>query len=271
MSEATLPPRITRPNDLSYGVKFSLILHLAVAILILVKSLVFLGEPEVYTPALRVDIVGLPDILKQDLAKLPPLPPVLPVAEEKPHDAPKEPRESAPVKSEPAEEMAEKDEMVLNAKRAKEAKQKEDKIERDRKKNMSNALARIKALNKISADDSPAAAPVIKGNQISKGTALTGEARESLNADYRDQLLDRIQRNWNLPVWLARQKYAAKVVIYIDAAGRLVNYRFTQPSGNAQFDDEVKHALSLSTPFPAPPPELRDSLQGNGVMLGFPL
>lgn len=268
MSEAAVS-RSASERDLSFGVKLSMTLHLAVGVMILVKSLIFPGEPEVYVPSLRVDVVGLPDILKKDLAKLPPLPPMPTEAKEAPAEPPAE--KTKPAKPAPAEEVAERDEMVLNAKRVADEKKKQEKTEKDRKQRMSSALARIKALNKISAEDSPQEAQVIKGNQVSAGTSLTGEAREKADSDYRDLLLDRVQRNWDLPVWLARQKYEARVVIYLDGAGRLINFRFVKASGNAQFDDEVKRALTKSAPFPPPPAAIRDSLQANGVMLGFPL
>lgn len=58
----------TDPQDdrLSTGVKWSLIVHLAFGIFILLKSLIFPGTPELYTPTLRVDLVALPDLLKSE-------------------------------------------------------------------------------------------------------------------------------------------------------------------------------------------------------------
>ena len=94
-------------------------------------------------------------------------------------------------------------------------------------------------------------APPIKGNKISKGTSLSGDAKESDQANYYDQFLGRLRDNWALPVWLSRQNLSAQVQIYIDARGRLHGFRFVKLSGNAQFDDAVKQALEESAPFPA--------------------
>jgi TonB family protein len=260
----------TGDRDLSFGMKVSLLLHVALLAAVILKSLVFPGEPEVWTPALRVDIVGLPEVLKQDLAQLPPLPPA--AQETPPPTETAEPPPKAEAKPmAPPEDIAKPDEMVLDAKRVAEKKREEARSERERRNKMLNALARIRALNKIQGEETAEAGPLIKGNQISRGASLSGQARESAAADYRDALLARIQRNWALPTWLARQKFAARVVITVDAAGRILNYRFLSTSGNAQFDDAVKAALARSQPFAPPPAELRDQLASRGVVLGFPL
>src|SRR5690242_2494332 len=54
--------------DLSYGLKWSLGAHALLILAVLVKSFIFPGKPIPYIPTLKVDLVGLPDVLKKDLA-----------------------------------------------------------------------------------------------------------------------------------------------------------------------------------------------------------
>src|SRR5947209_2741956 len=76
MASTRVPPRPYAASDreLSSGLKWSLIAHLLAATLIVAKSIVFPGTPKIYTPTLRVDIVGLPDLLKKDAQNVPKAP-----------------------------------------------------------------------------------------------------------------------------------------------------------------------------------------------------
>lgn len=252
-----------RDKDLSIGMKWSLIVHLALATGIIAKSLIFPGQPTLIVPTLRVDIVGLPDILKKDLSQVTPskdaaLEEALKQAEQ---DA-KTVKPPAPVKSQA--EPAQPDEMVLKPKTGSDA--------QARNKKNKSALDRIKALAKITSEESPKkTSPIIKGNQISKGTSLSGDAKESAVANYYDDLRARLQDNWSLPVWIARKNLSARVLIFIDARGRLQNFQFVSSSGNPQFDDAVKRSLIESQPYPIPPSQLKGTLLAEGILVGFPL
>ena len=247
-------------SDLQIGLRWSLYLHGGVILFVILKSLVFPGTPKVFAPALRVDLVGLPDILKKDLAALPKLPSAKePPAPSKAPDTP--------------DEAADPKEMVLKPKKVPDA------SPADREKKLKNALARIKALDRIQAADREdaknkareAAIPLLKGNIISKGTSLSGAARESAEASYYDEVRERIQSQWVLNAWLARQKLSARVQIFVDARGRIRSFRFTEPSGNAAFDEAVRSALGRSQPLPAPPPEFAAGVLADGISVGFPL
>lgn len=240
------------PFSLSRGIQWSLIAHLGIASFILIKSLIFPGTPVQHVPVLRVDVVGLPDILKKDLGKI--APPPAPRAEEK--------TTAAPPKKPPPEEVAKPDELVLKPK----------KTVTPKRTDLSAALTRIKALEKIRAAEDQIDAPkVVKGNQISPGSSLTGDARESAEASYYDAVLDRVRTFWSLPIWLARQNYSAQVQVFILPSGALQSFKFIQASGNPQFDEFVRQAVQDSAPFPPPPNELRSTVLGRGILLGFPL
>lgn len=262
------PPLFQSDRDYHQGLKWSLGLHGGVLALILLKSFVFPGSPVRYLPTLRVDIVGMPDVLKKDLTSAKAakeLRDLIKNAEKK--DQARKPK---PL---PKVELAKPDEMVLHPKKQtpEASKDVSKKNEKRREKALEAKLNRMKALARISADLDEKPAPVIKGNQISKGSSVSGEARESAQASYYDGVLDRLRDNWALPVWLSRQDLSAQVQIFIDAQGRLHDFRFVKFSGNSQFDDAVKRALKESDPFPAPPRELSENVLVNGILFGFPL
>ncbi|MCM2323527.1 MAG: cell envelope integrity protein TolA [Oligoflexia bacterium] len=271
---SALPPPMKRNSHpaeagLAAGVRWSFGLHAAVLLFVVIKSLVFPGKPVTYLPSLRVDIVGLPDVLKKDMASLSPAPPPLTAKEE---------RTEPPAPKAKPEAKADPDEMVLKPKKA------DPKAEAaERQKKLKSALARIKALDKIAdstktkAVESPANAslrgtgPLIKGNAISRGTSLDGAARESAEASYFDSLRERLRENWLLPVWLARQRLSAQIMVFIDGRGTLRGFTLVRSSGNAQFDEAVRKTISQSQPFPVPPETIAGRLATDGVLVGFPL
>jgi len=131
---------------------------------------------------------------------------------------------------------------------------------------MGNALDRIKALNKLDGEDH-----IIKGNKISRGTSLSGEAKEKMQVTYFDGVHARLKANWALPIWLSRQNHRAKVKIFIDGLGHIKGIRFMVSSGSAEFNSEVRRAIEQSVPFSPPPKELITTVLVEGILLGFPL
>ncbi|NDD90877.1 TonB family protein [bacterium] len=284
---ASTPPTPKSPRlggvhpeeSLKANLRLSLGLHAAIALVIIVRSLVFPGEPKQYRPALRVDLVGLPDLLKSDLSKISPS---LPPQESAPAE---EPAPAKPVASTETAEKAEPDEMVLkkkteslserNRKRLEQI-AREEKSAQERERKMQAALARMKSLAKVRSqvagqDNRQESGILIKGNQLSKGTSLSGDASEKAELSYLDIVRDKLQQSWELPVWLSRQNLSAKVEISIDNRGLVRTLRFIKPSGNAQFDEAVRRTIAQAQPFPRPPKEDEDSLLVHGISLGFPL
>jgi outer membrane biosynthesis protein TonB len=68
-----------------------------------------------------------------------------------------------------------------------------------------------------------------------------------------------IQQNWALSPYLFDQsriaKIEAKATLVYSAAGKLVRYRINTPSGNQQFDDSLKRAITKSQQLPQPLPQ----------------
>lgn len=259
--------------SLSRTVKWSMIAHGAAATLLILKTLVFPSEPPEYTPALRVDVVGLPDILKKDLHKV--------RSRKSKGDAEKTEaaRPAEPKKPDPDVIALKKKKEAEARKRAEEkrrAELREKREEERRRKKIKSALSRIKALDRIDkvrdgGAEKAADSQVIKGNQVSRGSTLTGDAKETAETSYLDTLREQVKSNWALPVWLARQNHSAQLKIFLDSSGRVHRMRFTKPSGNRQFDDAVRQAVEDSQPFPEPPDDLKTTLLIRGVTLGFPL
>ncbi len=252
-----------RDDNLSRAFRWSMFVHGAIAVFIILKSLVFPADPIFQAPSLRVDLVGLPDLLKKDLAQVSKKIPDIEKTKLKP---------VAPVA--PVEAETKPDEMVLKPTKVvkKKAAVEDEPKEKDRDKKLQSALARIRALERLKdKDETDDDAVVIKGNQISKGTSLSGDARESMQSGYFDLIRDSLVEFWSLPPWLKREKLAAVVVIRIDPAGNILSSKFTKSSGNPQFDEAILATLRDAQPLPRPPKELVDSLADNGLTVGFPL
>lgn len=271
------PSNFLAIQDRKRGLKFSLALHGGLAVFIVFKSLFFPGNPLPYVPTLRVDLVGLPDTLKNDLSKLSHAPVDKQLAQAL-KQVEQKPKEIIKVTKAPAEPKVEPDEVGLKKKANEKEETKPDPklADKSREKKLKSALDRIKALEDIASDtDAPkaqrATSMPVKGNKISKGASLSGEARESDQVQYYDLLKERLQQNWSLPVWLARQQYGAQVTLFIDGRGNVRAFRFTRSSGNSQFDDAVKRAIQQSQPFDPPPESIASTIYGSGVVVGFPL
>jgi len=277
-------PKTIYDRDFGRGFRLSVAAHVALALLLLIKAIVLPGKPIPLVPTLRVDVVGLPDLLKQELKNAPDAranSDAIEKALKQAEDSAKkvEPPKALPKTKEPVEK-AEPDEMVLKPKQIQVTQR--DKLrekEKHREKKLLSALNRIRALEKISDEVKPhktganatLSSTLIRGNKISKGSSLSGDAIESDVASYYDSIRDRLQNNWEIPIWFKNQGFSAKVQIFIDRSGRLRNFRFIKPSGNAQFDDAVKRTVSESQPFPVPPDDVVSTVLVDGILVGFPL
>lgn len=256
----------TESQEIKFGLKCSLIAHLFLFLAVLIQSVIFPSKPIPYIPTLRVDLVGLPDLLKNEMKT-----PTSPALKEEVSKLLKETEQEAVdlKKQAPPKEIAKKEEMTLSK-----ASPKSD-VKKLEKKNKS-ALDRLRSLSKIqdpspSQVKAPSSSPLIKGNRLSPGTSLSGDAKEGAGSEYYDMIRERLQQHWALPPWIARQKLAAQVQIFIDPKGIVKTYTFVKPSGSPQFDDAIKKTLAESQPFPTPPESFKNSLITQGVLIGFPL
>lgn len=246
---------------------FSIVLH-SLLLLFFIGQKVFTPQlkPMVIEPTLRVDLVGLPDLTKNEMPEA-----LL-------RNAPKEIPAPVPEKIKEAEppKLIEKAEMSIPDKKIPPPKKGIPEKTVPLKNQISNALNRIKSIESLKMEQEASErdtqnATLIKGNRISKGSSLSGAAKEALEVSYFEKVKDALNDNWALPPWLARLPLSAQVLIQIDAEGHVLSSRFIKSSGNSQFDQMVKTTIQETIPFPRPPKNLLSQISEKGFVLGFPL
>lgn len=247
---------MTQESLLQRALRLSIAMHAAFFVFLLVKEALLPSTPREYLPSIRVDLVGLPDQRRNETPLPPPTPaPAAPTA-------PAERPALAPARTAEIPTVSEKGDLSIGKKKSK------SKKEKDAQTRLKQALDRIRAIERIKM---LAGGDEVKGNAVSKGSALTGEAKQALETSYFDVVLERVRTYWELPKWLQGQNRSAKVMIYLDGQGQLKTFQFVQGSGNDSFDSEVKRTLQAAAPFPVPPAALASDLSKQGILLGFPL
>jgi TonB family protein len=261
-----------REDSLAKSIRASLLIHALLLFLALIRAYLLKDHSKPYVPSLRVDLVALPDLLKNEVKRAhhkelqKELSEILKNAEKK---AQRIQHDQAEIKIKQAPTPVKPQDMTLSH-------QNKDKPKNSYEQNR-KAIDRLKLLAKIqdrlTAETHPNQQKTLlmKGNKLSKGSSIAEDARESSEESYFDLLKDRLQENWSLPPWIARQNLSAQVEIRIDAHGNLAQIQFVRPSGSPQFDEAVKKTIQMSQPFPTPPEEVRLSLQKHGILIGFPL
>ncbi|HRO66499.1 MAG TPA: cell envelope integrity protein TolA [Pseudobdellovibrionaceae bacterium] len=275
MNRASHAPRKT--DDVKIGLMVSLLGHVSLVAFFLVRTLVFQDAPFDSLPAIRVDMVALPDKITP---QAPPAPsnPDKPEAKAPPAPPPPKQETAAPAPpSKPAPAPAKKEADTINLNKTK-ASQKSaidrlkrlqalEKIENDlEKESAQNEKKRLEAM--AAASRAQAGEIKLKGNQIAAGTELTGI--DKLQHDEYRGVLDRhIKPFWQLPEWLARKQYTARVLIRIDARGRLISKQLLKASGNRDFDDSVLLTIDQAAPLPVPPEKFLSKVAVEGIILEF--
>lgn len=256
-------------HKLKRYLKISFIAHISLFVFAIVSQLVFPGKPVLFTPSVQIDMVALPNQVKD--ANPEPIDTSLPVKDKEPPPQPeaKEEPDPTPVLEKPSVAPAKnKKEAETRAKNAVEKireQMKKEREEEDQKKQAS-LNKRKEDLKKF--EEKYRAA--IRGNQTNNGGSATGDLQATMNA-YGSAVADKLKSNWGLPVWLQSKGLRATVRIYIDARGNLVRFQFTQNSGNDTFDDYVKGTVQRSNPFPPPPEEMARDLRNTGIEVLFPI
>lgn len=200
---------------------------------------------------LRVDLVGLPQVAKKDL--------VAPVS--------KEVQEKQAKKAAPKAEV----ETVPNKPNI------QPSVQKAKHSTTQSALKRLRALERIhqmseedaEANETDASQPVY-GNRVSKGTSLSGDAREG-EETYLELLRNRLQDHWALPAWLAKKELSAQVKLKVDALGNPIDVTFIKSSGQKDFDRSVRATIQQASPLPRPPKAMLENIRDSGVVIGFPL
>ncbi len=237
--------------DLKKMLFLSLAFHAGVVFIFTIKMTFFTDVPK-YEPAIRVDLVGLPDKRTPDK----PLAPAAP-------------------KPEPVKEVAKPQEQ-------------KPKVEEKKVESKTSTVSQSDALNKLKAQsaieklkntktekpvqnsgESKPQTDVIKGNAIQPGTSLRGLSKIEFD-HYIGSLDAHVKNNWALPEWMMSQGLNAEVYIKIDKNGHVIERKITKKSGNAEFDNYALSAIEKSNPFPPPPEKFTDLVGIQGITFAFP-
>ena len=240
----------------------SIAFHFAVVIFLTVKVFFFPSENVDLQSAVRIDVVALPE--KQ-------VTPPKPIEEKKPDPVVKKPEPKPEPKPKPVAKpkpkpkpKPKKPEVVLDKK-----KKKPKKKLKDTKNEQNSALARLKAMQKLKDKKSKAQPQDFKGNEVSKGNALSG-LNKLRDESYKSDLENHIKSHWVLPEWLREGNYQAIIVVFISRNGSITNKTFVTQSGNKLFDEQVLSTLEKANPLPKPPSNLIDLYANKGVRVSFP-
>jgi len=237
----------------------SIVIHLILFLLIFIPSVFLPKNPLILQSSVRVDLVGLPDFTKKEINGI---------------NHVEKGEEIKSKQEELLEKLKKAEKQIIREKTTKqileELKKEEMALQKKKipaKKSTKEAIEKIKALLKIEDSIQKKQQGLLnKGNVLSSGSGLIG-TQGSISNEYADAMKAKLNSNWNLPVWLSRQKLSAQVVIFLDKQGNVTGTVFTKSSGNKQYDEYVLQTIHASEPFGPPPREIF----ANGVQLGFPL
>ncbi len=224
----------------------------------IVKVTLFSTQEINFSEAIRVDMVGLPE--KYDSNSLP----------EKIEDPVKPDEKKLPEKV--PEQKPKVEEKKIEKKIP-------DTIKIDKAKNKQkealDKLKKLSAIEKIKQDVKNEESRkqenerLIKGQVISKGTALTGLSKIQSN-EYLSRLDQRIKTNWQLPQWLIGKPLKTKILLKIKPNGEIADRQIYQSSGNPTYDEYSLLAVDKSAPFPEVPEKFTEVFKEDGVIIGFP-
>lgn len=242
-------------KQLQKSLNLSIGLHVALFLSVFIVKVVGPSKPIMLQSSVKVDLIGLPDLTKKDVA-----------------DSTLDPVSKSKDDAEDKSLMKALEKMKkFNPKKADDEMELKKKEEESRKKSMKSALERIKSIQDMEESESKSKSNKkqvqAKGNVLSQGSSLTGTQGDVFN-EYADRMRTRLSNNWDLPVWLSKMKLQAQVVIYLDKTGSVLSAVITKSSNNKQFDEYVMKTIKVSQPFGPPPAEI---LNAGGVILGFPL
>ncbi len=249
------------------------LIHIALVVCILVigQASIFqskLSEQEVehklIQSAVRVDVVGMPDLTLQELKKIEES--LSRVEDEKPKE------EVQPV---PTQEAKEEQERFLVKKRKNDLKSILERYQQ-KKLPLKNARTKRKRENvNLDFDAQDIKKLKLLGNKVQEGTRLHGEATsaevERELALYSDKLREKIKPFWKLPSFLKEQKLRALIQVHISQNGDLLKSKIFESSGNDDYDQIALNAVKEAAPFMQPPDVVWLKVAGGELLLGFPL
>lgn len=231
---------------------WSLGCHVAVVVFLSVKGILAADEPLMLDQAIRVDMVALPDKVREAPKAIAAPEIKKPPVQEKPQTAAQQKEKPSLTKTGKSAPSVDEKSEALN--RIKALQKIEEQVQSDKEKERAENLAKQKTL---------------KGNVLSAGSNLRGLNKIDYEAYLTD--LDRhVKGHWSLPEWMADGKFKARVFVTIDEKGYVTNRRILNSSGDSSFDELAIKAIDEASPFPAPPEKFVEIVGVRGIVFGFP-
>ena len=225
-------------NEMTSSLGISLFAHVAIFCFLTFKTVFFPSQPIEIPNAIHVDLVGLPDKVQPQKV----------IGTPTPQKAIQKPKKKSKKK--------------INLKKKNLKSKQKDAL---KKLKSQKAIDRIR--NQLKNQQTQRAA--IKGNQVTKGNALTGLDKIE-HQEYFSRLKPHLYQYWSLPQWLSSGNFKAAIQVLIDERGYVIQKKLITPSGNEIFDARVLEAISKASPFPPPPKRLRNLLASEGIVFRFP-
>ena len=242
---------------------WSILFHCLIFSSIIINLFFFKGEDITYIPAIKVDIVALPDkqaprkniMVNQKKA--------LPKVETKKQSEPKLKKAEAPPKP-----PIKKTQVPAKPQKKQEVTEPSFVYDKQLQEVGQSAIERLKHLEQV--QGMLEEEELIKGNRIVPGTALEG--LDKLDYDnYIGVLHNHIQSYWELPQWLAVSDNLNTVVkIYLDPNGYVINRELIKSSGDTRFDEIVLTAIDKASPFPKPEDKFIDIVYSGIILTAKP-
>lgn len=219
--------------------------------------------------AIRVDLVGLPNLTLEQMQDMDP---TLDVGATPPEET-KADEEAKAAASETAKkiilEEAKKAEQKAKADAASVAKKKADEAQKKRLADL-RASMRVEQRRKELANElKQGGREELAGNIVSQGYSITGDVAEDADI-FRGHLQAHIRKVWSVPGWMNASNLSARVLMKIGPTGKLLSVGFIKKSGNEEFDRYVAQAARDAEPYPPPPSTLQRQLMEQGLEWGFP-
>lgn len=145
-------------------------------------------------------------------------------------------------------------------------------------KTIRDALAKVK--QELKEREGTEGRPVLEAAQVKQphGGQSTFGSLEGPTDDLSPELLayfneikKRINKEWvTMPKsFEASDKTVVKIVVTIDAKGKVVATEWEVRSGNYSFDLSAQRAILRASPFPSPPESIRDEVLNEGFLIEF--
>lgn len=97
----------------------------------------------------------------------------------------------------------------------------------------------------------------------------TGSDVDPLLIQYYNTIKRKINREWILSKGDFAGTLKAKIVVLIDADGKIVRSSFKKQSGDGSFDTSAMNAVRRAAPFPIPPQSIKDEAITEGFLIEF--